>query len=60
MLVPPLHEDVNVIVFPVVWVLGSVGEDDRVGIPNAEFTTTSLFMLFVVSEEYALSVTNMQ
>ena len=40
--------------------LGSVGEDDRVGIPNAEFTTTSLFMLFVVSEEYALSVTNMQ
>ena len=50
----------NVIVLPTAWVLGSVGEDDRVGVDKAGFTTTLLFMLFVVSGEYALSVTNMQ
>ena len=38
MLVPPLHEDVKVIVFPDAWVLGRVGEDDRVGMDKAEFT----------------------
>ena len=31
-----------------------------VGVPNAEFTSTSLFMLFVDSGVEALSVTNMQ
>ena len=50
----------NVIVLPTAWVLGRVGEDDRVGVDKAEFTTTSLFILLVVSGEYALSVTKIQ
>ena len=50
----------NVIVLPTAWVLGRVGEDDRVGVDKAEFTTTSLFMLFVVSGVEAESVTNSQ
>ena len=40
--------------------LGSVGEDDRVGIPNAEFTTTSLLIELVVSGVEAESVINIQ
>ena len=39
---------------------GSVGEDDRDGVPSAEFTTTSLFILLVVSGVVALSVTKIQ
>ena len=47
--VPPDHEDVKVIVFPAAWVDGRDGEDDNVGIDRTEFTTTSLFILFVVA-----------
>ena len=60
MLVPPLHEDVKVMVFPVVWVLGRIGEDISIGVPKAEFTITSLFIELVVSGVVAESVTNIQ
>ena len=41
--------------FPVVWVLGRVGEDDRVGIPNAELAVY-VRLFFVVTDDVALSV----
>ena len=58
--VPPDHDASNVIVLPTFCVDGSVGVDVSVGIPRAEFTVISLFMLFTVTGVEALSVTNMQ
>ena len=46
--------------FPAFWVEGNEGEDVKVGMPNAPFTVTSLFILLAVAGEDALSDTNMQ
>ena len=36
--VPPVHEDVKVIVFPAFWVDGRIGLEVKVGMLNAGFT----------------------
>ena len=58
--VPPVHDDVNVIVFPTFCVDGSVGVDVNVGVPNAVFTNTTSFDDSCVTGVVALSVTPMQ
>ena len=58
--VPPVHDDVNVIVLPTFCVDGSVGVEVNVGVPRAPFTNTTSFEDSCVTGVVALSVTPMQ